>query len=154
MLASVLAKGTTTIINAAMEPEIEDLQNYLNSMGAKITGAGSNVIKIKGVENLKDVGYNIMPDRIEAGTLLVATAITRGNIVLKKANPTHIKPLLEKLQESGCKFGLKKDEIELIAPKRLKAVDIKTMPYPGFPTDLQSIIATYLATVNRNIYYY
>ena len=92
-----------------------------------------------------------MPDRIEAGTLLVATAITRGNVVLKKANTSHIKPLIEKLEESGCKIQFREDEIELIAPKRIKAVDIKTMPYPGFPTDLQSIIATYLTTANRNI---
>ena len=146
MLASVLAKGTTNILNAAMEPEIEDLQNFLNQMGAKITGGGSNKITIKGVESLKDVGYNIMPDRIEAGTLLVAAAITRGKIILKKANPTHIKPLLEKLQESGCKIQINKDNIELITPKKIKSVDIKTMPYPR----LSNRFAIYYCNIFNN----
>ena len=144
MLASVLAEGITSIINAAMEPEIVDLQNFLNRMGAKIEGAGTNIIKINGVKTLKDVSYNIMPDRIEAGTLLCSAAITGGKITLKRANPSHIGPLLDKLQEIGCKFNIKKDIIELDSPKRPKAVDIKTMPYPGFPTDMQAIIASVL----------
>ena len=148
MLASVLAKGTTTIINAAMEPEIIDLQNFLNKMGAKIKGAGSNIIKIEGVEKLKDVSYNVMPDRIEAGTLLCAAAITGGEIVLKKVNVSHIAPLLEKLTESGCKLQIRENEIFLKAPKRLKAMDIRTMPYPGFPTDMQAIIAAVLCVAS------
>ena len=148
MLASILAKGTTKIINAAMEPEIMDLQNFLNKMGAKIQGAGSNIITIQGVSRLKDVSYNIMPDRIEAGTLLVATAITGGEIKLKKVNINHIIPIIDKLIESGCKIQLKENEIDIKAPKRLKAVDIKTMPYPGFPTDMQSIIAAMLCIAN------
>ena len=145
MLSSILADGTTTIINAAMEPEIEDLQNFLNKMGAKIEGAGSNVIKIHGVKKLKDVSYNIMPDRIEAGTLLCAGAVTGGEITLKKVNVGHITPLIDKLTEAGCIIKLKENEISLKAPKKLKGVDIKTMPYPGFPTDLQAIIGATLS---------
>lgn len=146
MLASVLAKGTTTIVNAAMEPEIVDLQNFLKRMGAKIEGAGSNIIKIEGVPKLKDVSYNIMPDRIEAGTLLAAATITSGEIKLKKVNVSHIMPLVDKLTEAGCKIKFKENEIELKAPKKLKAVDIKTMPYPGFPTDMQAIMGAVLCT--------
>lgn len=146
ILASVLGKGTTIIRNAAMEPEIEDLQNFLNRMGAKIEGAGTHVIKITGVHKLKEVSYNIMPDRIEAGTLLCAVAITGGKIKLKKANSEHIKPVLDKLEEAGCKIESEKDIINLEAPKRLKAVDIRTMPYPGFPTDMQAIFGAILCT--------
>ena len=144
MLASVLEKGTTTIINAAMEPEIVDLQNFLNRMGAKIEGAGSNIVKIKGVKQLKDVSYNIMPDRIEAGTLLCSAAITGGKIKLTKSNPDHIAPVLDKLQEMGCKIEVDKDKILLEANKRPKAVNIRTMPYPGFPTDMQAIFGATL----------
>ena len=141
ILASVLAKGKTTIINAAMEPEIVDLQNFLNRMGAKIQGAGSNIIKIEGVKSLNNVSYNIMPDRIEAGTLLCSAAITGGNIVLKNVNSKDIAPILDKLSESGCKIQIDDDKINLKSPKKLKALSIRTMPYPGFPTDMQSIIA-------------
>jgi len=141
MLASVLATGTTVIINAAMEPEIVDLQNFLNKMGAKVEGAGSNIVKIEGVKYLKDVSYNIMPDRIEAGTLLCAAAITGGKIKLNKVNPEHIAPVLDKLQEAGCKIDIEQDIVHLEATKRLKAVNIRTMPYPGFPTDMQAIIS-------------
>ena len=148
MLAAVLSDGETKIINAAMEPEIVDLQNFLNKMGAKIDGAGSNVIKIRGVKNLKSVSYNVMPDRIEAGTLLCVAAITGGEITLKKVNVAHITPVLNKLTEAGCKISLKENEIRLKAPKRLKAVDVKTMPYPGFPTDMQAIIGTVLSVAN------
>ena len=148
MLASSLAKGTTKIINAAMEPEIVDLQNFLNKMGAKITGAGTNIIKIEGGNNFKDISYNIMPDRIEAGTLLAATAITGGEILLKKVEIKHIAPVIDKLEEMGCKIKLNNNEIELKAPKRLKSIDIKTMPYPGFPTDLQAIIGACLTIAN------
>ena len=144
MLASVLAKGVTKINNAAMEPEIIDLQNALNSMGAKITGAGTNNIIIKGVEKLKDLSYNIIPDRIEAGTLLCAAAITGGNIKLQKVIPEHIETLTNKLEEMGCQITKSKNEIILKSPKKLRAVDIKTLPYPGFPTDLQSILGVTL----------
>ena len=144
ILASVLENGSTIIRNAAMEPEIVDLQNFLNRMGAKVRGAGSNIIKIEGVKQLKDVSYNIMPDRIEAGTLLCAAAITGGKIKLTKVNPDHIAPVLSKLEETGCKIDVKKDTIYLETNKRLRAVNIRTMPYPGFPTDMQAIFASLL----------
>ena len=142
ILAAVLAEGETIITNAAMEPEIVDLQNFLNKMGAKITGAGSNIIKINGVKTLKDVSYKIMPDRIEAGTFLCAAAITGGKINLRNVTPEHLTPVLHKLEECGCNIEIKKEAISLQAPKKLKAVDIKTMPYPGFPTDMQSVFTT------------
>ena len=148
MLTAVLSEGETKIINAAMEPEIVDLQNFLNKMGAKVEGAGSNIIKIKGVKNLKDVSYNVMPDRIEAGTLLCATVITGGEITLKKVNASHITPVLNKLAEMGCTIKLRENEINLKAPKKLKAVDVKTMPYPGFPTDMQALMGTVLSIAN------
>lgn len=143
-----MGKGNTVIRNAAMEPEIEDLQNFLNRMGAKVEGAGTKTIIIKGVQNLKDVSYNIMPDRIEAGTLLCATAVTGGKIVLEKADNEHIKPVIDKLEEAGCKIEIKKDIIILDAPKKLRAVDIYTMPYPGFPTDMQAIFGAILCTAS------
>ena len=142
ILASIFAKGTTTIENAAREPEIIDLQEFLNKMGAKVKGAGTSKIEIDGVKELKEVSYNIMPDRIEAGTFLCIGAATRGNIVLKGVEPLHLTPVIEKLEEANCKINIDKNEIEIIGPRRLKAVDIKTMPYPGFPTDMQSIFAT------------
>ena len=144
MLASVLAEGKTIITNAAMEPEIMDLQNFLNKMGAKVEGAGTNIVTIEGVSKLKDVSYKIMPDRIEAGTFLCASAITGGNVKLKNVIPEHLTPVLHKLEECGCKLDVKKDEITIVAPKKLKAIDIKTMPYPGFPTDMQSLFASML----------
>ena len=146
MLATVLTEGETTIINAAMEPEIQDLQDMLNKMGGKISGAGTNVIKINGVKELKDVSYNIMPDRIEAGTLLCATAITGGEITLENVIPTHINPVLSKLSECGCRLDIGKNEIKMKAPKKLLATEIKTMPYPGFPTDMQSVFGAMLTT--------
>lgn len=146
ILASIYAKGVTQITNAAMEPEIVDLAKCLNKMGAKITGAGTNVIKIIGVQKLKDTGYKVMQDRIEAGTLLCAGAITGGNICLNYKNANHITPILNKLEEAGCNIKVEKNRIYMQAPKKLKAVDIKTMPYPGFPTDMQSIFASILTT--------
>lgn len=131
-----------------MEPEIEDLQNFLNRMGAKVEGAGSNIIKITGVQELKDVSYNVMPDRIEAGTLLCAAAITGGKIKLTKVNAQHIKPVIDKLEETGCIINVEKDSIILDSPKKLKAVDIRTMPYPGFPTDMQAIFAATLCVAS------
>lgn len=142
ILASCLSEGTTIITNAAREPEIIDLQNFLNKMGAKIKGAGSNQIEITGVKKLKDVSYNIMADRIETGTFLCLCAMTGGNIKLNNTNSEAIIPVIDKLEETGCKFNINKEEIQIEAPKKLKAVNIKTMPYPGFPTDLQSIFST------------
>lgn len=139
MLASVLAEGITQINNAAREPEIVDLQKFLNKMGAKINGAGTNTILIEGVKKLKDVSYNIMPDRIEAGTFLCATAMNGGNIKINSIDSEDLRPVIAKLEEAECKIKIEKNSIELIAPKKLKAIEIKTMPYPGFPTDMQSI---------------
>lgn len=144
MLAAVLAEGETVIQNAALEPEIVDLQNMLNKMGAKIEGAGTKIIHITGVKHLKELSYNIMPDRIEAGTLLCAVAITGGSVKIVNAIPEHIQPVLYKLEEAGCKIEVEQNTITLEGPKKIKAVDIKTMPYPGFPTDMQSVFATML----------
>ncbi|MGN1270157.1 MAG: UDP-N-acetylglucosamine 1-carboxyvinyltransferase [Clostridia bacterium] len=144
ILASIFAEGVTQITNAAMEPEIVDLAKCLNKMGAKIEGAGTNIVKITGVKKLKDIGYKVMEDRIEAGTLLCAGAITGGNICLNYRTPEHITPIINKLEEAGCKININKGKVYMQAPKKLKAVDIKTMPYPGFPTDMQSIFASTL----------
>ncbi len=127
-----------------MEPEIVDLANCLNKMGAKIEGAGTNIITITGVEKLRDVSYTVMQDRIEAGTLLCAAAITGGNITLNYKNADHITPIINKLEQSGCRIFMQKGKISLFAPRKLNAVDIKTMPYPGFPTDMQSVLASTL----------
>lgn len=144
ILATVLSEGTTTITNAAMEPEIEDLAKFLNKMGAKIQGAGTNIIKITGVKTLKEVNYKIMPDRIETGTYLCMVAATGGKIKVINTEPEHITPIIHKLQECGCKIQTNGKTIQLEAPKKLKAVDIRTMPYPGFPTDMQSIFGAML----------
>ena len=146
ILASCLAEGITVLTNAAKEPEIEDLVKFLNKAGAKIKGEGTDRIEIIGVKRLAEISYNIMPDRIEAGTYLVAGAITGGNIKITKANPRHIEPILNKLEEANCILEIGKDYVQIKAPKRIKAVDIKTMPYPGFPTDMQSIFGALLST--------
>jgi len=146
ILAATLAEGTTVINNAAMEPEIIDLANCLNKMGAKIYGAGTNVIKITGVNKLKSIGYKIMPDRIEAGTFLCAAAVTGGKITVNNIVPSHITPVIHKLEEAGCKLDVQKNHINIEAPKRMKSIEIKTMPYPGFPTDLQQIFGSMLTT--------
>jgi len=127
-----------------MEPEIKDLQNFLNKMGAKVEGAGTNVVKITGVKKLKDISYNIMPDRIEAGTYLCAAGITAGKLQLNNIVPEHIGPIISKLEECGCKFKVEKNSAIIEAPKKLKPIDIKTMPYPGFPTDMQSVFTAML----------
>lgn len=158
ILASVIGNHEITINNAAMEPEIIDLATFLNRAGAKVYGAGTNIIKVKGVEKLKDVSYKIMPDRIEAGTFLVAGAITGGSIKINQVVPEHIAPVIAKLKECGCEIITDKNSIYLTANKKLKAVDIKTMPYPGFPTDLQPIFSTLLtlckgtSIVSENIF--
>lgn len=144
ILATVLSEGTTTITNAAMEPEIVDLAKFLNKMGSKIQGAGTNVIKITGVKNLKEVSYKVMPDRIEAGTFLCMVAATGGKVKILNAESEHITPIIHKLEECGCNISIEGKNIKLEAPKKLKCVDIKTMPYPGFPTDMQSIFGSML----------
>ena len=144
ILASVLAEGETIITNVAMEPEIIDLQSFLNRMGAKVEGAGTNVIKITGVKRLKEVSYNIMPDRIEAGTMLCVGAISGREISVNNVKVEYLTPILNKLEEAGNNIILGKNNIVIQAQKRLKAIDIKTMPYPGFPTDMQSVFVSIL----------
>lgn len=141
IMTAVLAEGETIIRNAAMEPEIVDLQRFLNRMGAKINGAGTNLIRIEGVKTLKNVSYNVMPDRIEAGTLMCAGAVTGGVLELQNIVIEHINPAIVKLEEMGCKIVKEKNSLILESPKRLKATEIKTMPYPGFPTDMQSVFS-------------
>ncbi|MGB9809666.1 MAG: UDP-N-acetylglucosamine 1-carboxyvinyltransferase, partial [Caldanaerobacter sp.] len=146
MMASVLAEGITIIRNAAKEPEIEDLQNFLNAMGAKIKGAGTNTIVIEGVKKLNDVEYSIIPDRIVAGTYLCAAAMTRGEITVVRALKDHLEPLISKLKEMGCILKTGNDYVKINCDKRPKAVDmIVTQPYPGFPTDLQPQIVSALS---------
>ena len=145
ILAACLGEGTTILTNAAKEPEIEDLSNFLNKMGAKIKGVGTDRIEITGVKKLSDISYNIMPDRIEAGTYLIVGAITGGKVKIINVKPEHIEPILNKLEETGCKLIIEKDSVDILPPKKVKAVDIKTMPYPGFPTDMQSIFVSLLS---------
>ncbi|EIW00879.1 UDP-N-acetylglucosamine 1-carboxyvinyltransferase [Thermoanaerobacter thermohydrosulfuricus] len=149
MLAAVKAEGITIIRNAAKEPEIEDLQNFLNSMGAKISGAGTNTIIIEGVKRLHDAEYTIIPDRIVAGTYLCAAAMTRGELTVVNALKEHLEPLLSKLRETGCEIHAGNDYIKIIGDKRPKAVDmIVTLPYPGFPTDLQPQMVSVLSVAD------
>src|SRR5690606_28051184 len=136
-MAATLAEGTTIIENCAKEPEIVDLANYLNKMGANIKGAGTETIRIEGVESLTGCEHTVIPDRIEAGTFITAAAMTGGNIFVQGAVPEHLSSLIAKLEEMGVRFEEEKGGIRVIAPEILQAVDIKTMPYPGFPTDLQ-----------------
>ena len=138
MMAAALAEGTTVIENAAEEPEIVDLANFLNSMGASVRGAGTNVIKIEGVAHLSGSDYAVIPDRIEAGTYLVAGAITGGNVLLKNVISDHIKPVIAKLRECGAEVIEEEDDLRVIGKDHFQATDIKTLPYPGFPTDMQA----------------
>lgn len=137
MMAAVLAEGETIIDNAAMEPEIVDLSSFLNKLGANVKGAGTDTIRIKGVEKLGGCEHSIIPDRIEAGTFMVAAAITGGDITVDNVITSHIKPAIAKLREAGCQVIENGDSVRVIAPEKLKPIDIKTLPYPGFPTDLQ-----------------
>jgi UDP-N-acetylglucosamine 1-carboxyvinyltransferase len=138
MMAAVLAEGETIIDNAAMEPEIVDLANFLNKLGGDIKGAGTSTIRIKGVKKLAGGRHQIIPDRIEAGTFMVAAAITNGDIVVENVISNHIKPVIAKLKEIGCTVIENGDSIRVIGTDNLQAVDIKTLPYPGFPTDMQA----------------
>ena len=138
IMAACMAEGQTILENAAQEPEIIDLANFLNIMGAKIRGAGTNVIKITGVPKLIGHNYTIIPDRIEAGTYMVAVAMTGGDIYIENAISEHLKPVIAKLNEAGVKIEEDIDGIRVSCNNRPKAVDIKTLPYPGFPTDMQA----------------
>lgn len=138
MMAASLAEGTTILENAAEEPEIVDLANYLNKMGAKIRGAGTDTIRIEGVDKLHGADYTIIPDRIEAGTYMIAAAMTGGDVVVENVLPEHQKPLIAKLREAGAVVEEDIDKVRVIGKNQLKAVSIKTLPYPGFPTDMQA----------------
>ncbi|BFH10806.1 UDP-N-acetylglucosamine 1-carboxyvinyltransferase [Paenibacillus melissococcoides] len=138
MMAATLAEGTTTIENAAREPEIVDLANYLNKMGAKVRGAGTGVIRIEGVEQLHGAEHTVIPDRIEAGTYMVAAAMTGGDVYVEGAIADHLGPVIAKMEEMGVQIEPDENGIRVRADRPLKAVDVKTLPYPGFPTDMQS----------------
>lgn len=138
MMAATMAEGETIIDNAAMEPEIVDLSNFLNKLGADIKGAGTSTIRIKGVKKLGGARHSIIPDRIEAGTFMVAAAITGGDVVIENVINSHVKPIIAKLKEAGCTVEEGVDSIRVIGNNELKAIDIKTLPYPGFPTDMQA----------------
>ncbi|CDB35546.1 uDP-N-acetylglucosamine 1-carboxyvinyltransferase [Phascolarctobacterium sp. CAG:266] len=138
MMAAAMANGTTVLENPAEEPEIVDLANYLNQMGARVRGAGTNVITIEGVSELHGVQHSVIPDRIEAGTYMIAAAMTGGDVIIENVLPEHQKPLIAKLREAGALVEEDIDRIHVAGSGRLKAVDIKTLPYPGFPTDMQA----------------
>ena len=139
MMAATLADGITTLENAAKEPEVVDLANFLNSMGAKITGIGTDVITIEGVENLHGTTYKVLPDRIETGTFMVAAAVTGGRVKLKDTEPKYLDAITSKLEEAGATVTAGKDWIEVdMKGQRAKAINIRTAPYPAFPTDMQA----------------
>ncbi len=145
MMAAVMAEGSTTIENAAKEPHVVDVANFLNSMGASIKGAGTDVIRIKGVRALHRTEYSIIPDQIEAGTFMFAAAVTGGDIVLHNVIPKHLEATSSKLMELGCRIHEYDDAIQVVAPAKLQGTHVKTMPYPGFPTDMQPQMAVSLA---------
>ena len=149
MMAAVLAQGVTYLENAAEEPEIVDLANFLNKMGAKIKGAGTDTIKIEGVERLAGANHTVIPDRIETGTFMLAAAITKGNVHICNAVPDHVKPIIAKLRECGVRIEVGDDDMTVRGDLGLQtATDIKTLPYPGFPTDIQSPFMAFLTTVD------
>lgn len=148
MMAATLAEGTTIIENAAKEPEIVDLANYLNAMGATIRGAGTGVIRIEGVEKLRGVVHTVIPDRIEAGTYMIAAAITGSHLYVEGAIGDHLRPVISKLQEMGVTIEEDENGIRVYVEKPLRAVDVKTLPYPGFPTDMQSQMMALLAVAD------
>lgn len=147
MMAASLAHGLTVIENAAQEPEVVDLANFLNAMGAKVRGAGTNLLRIEGVDALEPTTYTVVPDRIEAGTMMIAAAATRGSLIVENAVPEHMKPISAKLREAGV-YVVEGDDgsITVQADSRADGVDVKTMPYPGFPTDLQAQFMAFMCT--------
>ncbi len=144
MLAAVLAEGQTVIENAAKEPHVVDLANFLNSMGANVKGAGTDVIRVKGVASLHGTEYTVIPDQIEAGTFMMAAAITKGDVTVKNVIPKHLECISAKLEEIGCEIRESDDAVRVVASKKLAGTQVKTMPYPGFPTDMQPQIAVTL----------
>jgi UDP-N-acetylglucosamine 1-carboxyvinyltransferase len=158
MMAACLADGETVIENAAREPEVVDLANCLVSMGARISGAGTDIIRIRGVDSLHGATHSIMPDRIETGTYLCAAAATGGNIRLTRTSAAYLDTVVDKLMDAGCDIVVERDAIRLAAPQRLKAVSLRTAPYPAFPTDMQAqfmainCIADGVATIRETIF--
>ena len=148
MLASVLASGNTTIENAAKEPHVVDVANMLNSMGANIKGAGTDVIRIRGVKKLHGTEYSIIPDQIEAGTFMFAAAVTRGDVTVRNVIPKHMEAISSKLLEMGCEVVEFDDAIRVVGKPVLGSCNVKTLPYPGFPTDMQPQICVALALAN------
>ena len=145
MMAASLAKGRTTIENAAKEPHVVDMANFLNSMGANIKGAGTDIIRIRGVERFHGTEYPIIPDQIEAGTFMFAAAVTRGDVTVKNVIPKHLEAATSKLLEIGCEIEELDDAVRVVCAKGLKCTNVKTLPYPGFPTDMQPQITVALA---------
>lgn len=158
LLAAVLARGETVIENAAREPELEDLASYLNSMGARIAGAGTSTIRVLGVPSLSAATHRVVPDRIEAGTYAVAAAITAGEVVISECVPDHLRMELRKLQDSGCRVEAGDDWVRVSGPKRPIAVNFATLPFPGFATDLHPQVVALLAVaegtsvITENVY--
>ena len=147
MMAACLAKGQTVIENVAKEPELVDLANFLNSMGARVRGAGTDVIKVEGTDGLSGGRYSIIPDRIEAGTFMVVAAASHGEVTVENVIPFHLQPVTAKLREAGVEVEEREDRILVRGGQRYQSIDIKTMPYPGFPTDMQSPFMALLCTV-------
>ena len=158
MMAAALAKGETVIENAAMEPEVVELAEVLKKMGANISGAGSSIIRIKGAKRLMATEHTIIPDRIEAGTLMIAAGVTKGNIHIRNCNLDHMEAVVNKLREAGVEIIREDDGARVIGDKRIKSVDVKTLPYPGFPTDMQAqvmvpmTIAKGLSVISETIF--
>ncbi len=144
MMAAAMAEGKTIIENAAKEPHVVDIANFLNSMGANIKGAGTDVIRIRGVEKLHGTEYTIIPDQIEAGTFMIAAAATMGDVTVKNVIPKHLESISAKLIEMGCQIHESDDEVRVVATRRLQNTHVKTLPYPGFPTDMQPQITVAL----------
>jgi UDP-N-acetylglucosamine 1-carboxyvinyltransferase len=158
MMAACLAEGETVIENAAREPEVVDLANCLVSMGARISGAGTDVLRIQGVDRLHGATHAIMPDRIETGTYLCAAAVTGGDIRLTRTSAAYLDTVVDKLMDAGCEITVERDAIRLVAPRRLQAVSLRTAPYPAFPTDMQAqfmainCVAEGVATIRETIF--
>jgi UDP-N-acetylglucosamine 1-carboxyvinyltransferase len=145
MMAATLAKGKSTLQNAAMEPEVVDLADVLNKMGAKITGAGTSLIEVEGVESLHAIEHSVIPDRIEAGTLMVAAGVTRGNIRILNCPFHQMETIIHKLREAGMEIEKDGQGVNAAGNKRIKSVDVKTQPYPGFPTDMQAQFMVFMS---------
>jgi UDP-N-acetylglucosamine 1-carboxyvinyltransferase len=150
IIAASQARGTTKLLNCAIEPEIKDLVNFLNKMGCKIKWISKRTIKIVGVNEIKEINYSVMFDRIEAGTYLIAAAVTEGNLKIQNIIPKIIKTEINVLKKIGSKITIKKNQVHIIGNKKIKSIKIKTAPYPGFPTDLQAQIMVLLCKANKS----